>query len=206
MDKRESLSNTSQMTKELFGRVAGSGFNVDLHTFGHEWLIYAQGYKIAADTVIQNLHSSGKQFVVFPVGFLYHQYLELMIKGLTRQAKDVLRDRGGYARHHILPELWKECRPLLEKTMPRYSKEGLDETEKCVLAFAIFDFNGEYFRYPEDKPHVPWNQSVEDLNLHRMHTVISAVGDRLDCFYYEMNSRLERRAEAASNEYVREYR
>ncbi len=198
MQQRIALPSECRTTKELFGPVEGSKLNVDLNTLGDEFLVYADGYKLAADAVVRNLCMSEKQFLVFPVCYLYRHYLELMIKGLTRLAKAILKKREvPYSPGHPLHTLWKECRHLLEEAMPQYSKDGFDDVAKCIEAFA-FDFEGEFFRYPEDLEYRPWPQPVERINLQKMHETVSAAAEHLDSYYLEMNSQLEHRAEIDS--------
>src|SRR5260370_14210716 len=120
MAKRIPLSSECRTTEELIGRVVGSGLNVGLDTFGHEFLVYAHGYRLAADAVVRKLPRSEKQFLVFPACYLYRHYLELMIKGLTRAANAILNGGVAYLEVHDLDKFWKQCRPLLERAMPRY--------------------------------------------------------------------------------------
>ncbi len=197
MARRIALSGEYRATKELFGPVAGSGLNVSLDTFGHGFLVYAIGYKSAGDTLVQSLRRSDKQVLVFPVCYLYRHYLELMIKGLTRLANSILNGRAVYQGGHPLDELWKECRPLLEKAMPRCSKESFSGVGKCIEAFASIDFDGEFFRYPENIQRRPWSQYGERINLQKIHDAVSDAAECLDNYYLEMNSMLEHRAEAA---------
>ncbi len=197
MTRKTSLSNGCRGTNELFGRVVGSGFNVGLDPFGDQFLVYADGYKLAADTVVQNLRGS-KQVLVFPICYLYRHYLELMIKGLTRLAYAILNGKILYSDGHKLTELWEECRALLEKVMPQWPKTDFNNVGECIQAFASFDFDGEFPRYPEDRKRHPWPQPVDDINLQRMSKTVSAVADLLDCYYYEMDNRLKCAAEAAS--------
>jgi hypothetical protein len=184
-----------QGTKELFGRVVGSGYNVGLDASGHQFLVYADGYKRAGDIVVQNLRRSDKQVLVYPVCYLYRHYLELMIKGLARLANDILSRKPTYMAGHNLAKLWADCRPLLEKAMPRWSKSAFNDAGKCIEAFASFDFEGKFFRYPEDKSRSLWPQPVEHINLQGMRDAVVDAAERLDSYYLEMNSILEHRAE-----------
>jgi hypothetical protein len=197
MTKGLPFQGDCRATQELFGPVAGSGLNVSLDTFGHGFLVYADGYKRAGDTVVQNLLGSDKQVLVFPVCYLYRHYLELMIKGLTLLANVILSKEAVYSTHHKLMDLWAVCRPMLEKAMPQCSSEGFSSVGKCVEGFASFDFEGEFFRYPENRSRGPWQQSVERINLQGMRDAVSNAAELLDSYYLEMNSILEHRAETA---------
>jgi hypothetical protein len=198
MAKRIAFSSECRTTKELFGPVPGAELNVALDTFGHEFLLYAGGYKRAGDTVVQNLRRSDKQVLVFPVGYLYHHYLELMIKGLTRLANAILSGKVIYSGGHDIAKLWEGCRPLLERVMPRYSKAGFNDVGKCIEAFASFDFEGLFFRYPEDTECRPWPQPMEGVNLQKIRDAVSDAAERFESYYLEMNSMLEHLAETSS--------
>lgn len=57
---------------------------------GHDrWSIYAIGYKDAADLLVDNIEGNGRQhdFLVYPIVFLYRQYLELAIKDVISHAQ-----------------------------------------------------------------------------------------------------------------------
>jgi hypothetical protein len=195
-NKRDKNSqwNVPGAANELFGRKAGSKFNSQLLVNGPQFDRYALGYRLVADTVVDSLRGSMGHVVVFPVCYLYRHYLELKIKHLTSLAKFVLNEEHTFLTGHELGDLWKECRPLLEKMMPDRSKAVFDTVGNCVDAFASFDFEGEYSRYPEDVQGRAWKQSVKDLSLQRMQDAISDVADLLDTFYYQMDNILECRA------------
>ncbi len=87
--------------------------------------------------------------------------------------------------------------------MPRYSKEYFSGVAKCIEAFA-FDFDGGFFRYPENTERRLWPQPVKDINLQKIHDAVSDVAERFDSCYLQMNSMLEHRAETAPYEGVYE--
>lgn len=74
-----------------------------MHGWGDRWSVYTEGYKAAADIVVDRIkRGQGHQdFLVYPVMFLYRQYLELIAKNLIRNAwalldEDEIDDLGSH--------------------------------------------------------------------------------------------------------------
>jgi hypothetical protein len=185
-------------TKHLFGRIASSKFNTCvapiMGSSRWEFWRYAEGFKIVADNAVQNLCPSRNNLVGFPVGYLYRHSLELMIKGLILQVKAVLNEEGSYEQGHKLETAWRACRPLLEKAAPEWPRSSFDKIEECVKAFSSTDFDGEFFRYPEDRSGWTWQQPVEYLNVAKMRDAFSDASEILDSLYHQMHAVLEHRA------------
>jgi len=73
------------------------------------WSLYAVGYKDAGDILAREVENrnSGQDTLVYPILFLYRQYLELEIKDLIRTARR-LQDLGGdFPKNHRISLLSK---------------------------------------------------------------------------------------------------
>ncbi|HKM81742.1 MAG TPA: hypothetical protein VJY15_12360 [Candidatus Acidoferrum sp.] len=198
MGKKRPSPDELEATRQLLGPTNGVRPNAHLVVFGHGLYSYALAYKCAADKLVDSLHGSSGQDVVFPLCYLYRHHLELMVKQCTRTANYVLHGNGGYAaKGHDLTGYWKECRSLLERAMSSRWGTSFDKVEECIAAFS-FDFEGELFRYPEDVSHSTWEHSVEYLNLRKMLDSVSAASDLLDSMFLQMNEQI--RNEASCNE------
>ena len=82
-----------------------------------EWLKYTAGYKDAADILVAYVddHQRWQDILVYPVVFLYRQYLELAIKSLIAQARRLQNDPEALPKIHAIDRLWEICSGLLPK-------------------------------------------------------------------------------------------
>lgn len=118
-----------------------------------EWGVYASGYKQAGDVLVEHIKQihSRQDFLVYPIVFLYRQYLELRLKQLIDYGHDLLDDAVGFPKHHHLDKLWSECKAILRKVDPRPSEIDLDAMDKVIKDFCASDPSSEGFRYPFNK-------------------------------------------------------
>lgn len=136
---------------------------------------YTSGYKEAADALV-NLAVSKADIatldtVLFPVCFLYRQYLELVMKAIylkcspdsSEQKKAVLKKVG-----HCLPSTWARVKSLLRQDASPPELADLDVVEDYIDQFHRIDSSSFTFRYPFDKalqPMLPKEQRVNIVAL-----------------------------------------
>ena len=145
------------------------------------WALYAMGYREAADLLVQHLEEHGglQDMLVYPILFLYRQYLELEIKDLIRQGRRLLDISGGFPYNHDIAGLWSICRQLLSDIAPDDSVEELRETDRLIGEFAAVDPSSMAFRYPEDKKGDASLPGIMHINLRNVRDVMSEIGDLL---------------------------
>lgn len=120
-----------------------------------DWDAYAEGYLRAGHALVEHLlHTKGfdQDFLIYPIVFLYRQYLELRLKELLRTGKVLLDQslREKEAWGHDILSLWKSARPLLEQVWPESSHEGWhDLAEARIAELAAADPDSMAFRYPD---------------------------------------------------------
>lgn len=139
--------------------VFGSGSGSDIQIYEDDmsgWPGYAAGYKYAADILVDkyaDLKNIGALRLVYPIMFLYRQYLELALKDLlTTGSQLVDKDKPDLKQYrHDLPKLWSDVRPLLEKFWGDEEARGKhDAIEERIAEFHKVDAGSFVFRYPED--------------------------------------------------------
>ena len=137
----------------LFDAPDGSDTIAYLMTGAGDWDAYAEAYKLGAETLVEHIRESRMHLdlLVFPIVFLYRQYLELRLKELIEITTGLnSEDR----REHHLARLWRRVRPALEGAFPENS-DDFDAAEKMVKDFQEADAGSFTFRYPEDKAGEP---------------------------------------------------
>ena len=73
--------------------------------------LYVLGYKMAADSLVAQIIETGRyqDSLVFPVCFLYRQYIELRLKEVIRSGRRLLDEPGAFPQHHKIQHLWDLC-------------------------------------------------------------------------------------------------
>lgn len=136
------------------------------HEFSHfgwgdvetQFFGYMEGYKCAADELIDNAINSGDiktlDTFIFPICFLYRQYIELAMKyiflyysGFKRNEKtSAIKDVS-----HDLLKIWRKIKPLVLEETSNEEKEDIEAVEGYILQFDKFDKSSFTFRYPINK-------------------------------------------------------
>src|SRR5665811_2493141 len=85
----EEMPGTPSSGDQLFVSQEDWWNNACLNWCHDGWTLYATGYREAADLLVRHIEQRGvdQDMLVYPVLFLYRQYLELEIKDLIRQGR-----------------------------------------------------------------------------------------------------------------------
>lgn len=187
-----------QMGDTLFKGDLDIHLNADISHWNKDLSGYAKGYKDAADFIVNGVIEGHRSYtfdvpyLVFPVVFLYRQYIELRLKEIILLGTRWKGERHGIPKHHRLHEIWKHARPYMEELGGR---EHLDALEACIGEFASLDPDGMAFRYPTDRdgrPHLPeWTV----INLRHLKETMEGLGHLLDDAAEMLYIGLQQRAE-----------
>lgn len=124
----------------------------------HQYVLYMHGYKAGADELVHNAmasKSAGRlDTLIFPILFLYRQFIELELKWTflvysdadRSEKKSVIGDIG-----HNLIKLWQKTKPiLLEDSTPK-ERQDVEIVEDYIEQFHKLDETSFSFRYPVTK-------------------------------------------------------
>lgn len=157
--------------------------NAQLHVASEIWDTYAEGYKSAGDIIVKYVikNKCYQDFLVYPIVFLYRQYLELRLKELIRVSSWLLGQDVKVSKTHNLLALWDRARPNIEKVWPDSEAKGVLITIGDRLReLSVIDPESEAFRYPESKKGKPTLVEVEHINLKHLMDVIQGISNVLD--------------------------
>jgi hypothetical protein len=156
--------------------------NACLHYAPDRWLIYALGYKEAADRLAAQLRDERGRLdlLVYPIVFLYRQYLELAVKGLIQQAQTLLELPTKLPMSHRIDQLWAECSKLLELVSPGDSIEEQRQIGRLLQEFSSVDPSSTAFRYPVDAAGNVSVPTIENINVQNVCDVVGKVSVILD--------------------------
>ena len=143
--------------------------------------------------------------LVYPIIFNYRQYIELALKGVIRDARKLLDERGGAPTGHVLTDLWSTARPLLWRIAP--NKADLDTAGESIKRFAAVDPTSEGFRYPVTAAGTPaLPEALKNVDLVRVRQVVERLDGFLDVIDFGLGIELDHKSDALAIEYEMQLR
>lgn len=152
--------------------------------------LYIDGYKRATDILVQNILETAidQDVLVYPIGFLYRQYIELQLKDLIRESRILLGEGNNFPESHDIKNLWELTKQLLKKIITRIDKAADEYITKADLAkiddvissFAEIDPSSFAFRYPEDRNGNNTMHGLSHINIRKLAEHINELAERLE--------------------------
>ena len=147
------------------------------------WIAYIEGYKNAADYLVEHaVKEWPADMLVYPIVFLYRQYLELQLKDLLQILFKCHRLSCRLPITHDLMQIWHRFRPLVESLDEKLEGvEYYDHIEARIKEFDIIDKTSYSFRYPQDTQEGLSLESIktdigdEMLNIFQMKCVMDSI-------------------------------
>ena len=155
--------------------------------------LYIEGYRKAADKLVQDVVKTGsnQDILVFPISFLYRQYIELQLKHIIRESRIFLGEGTSFPKHHKINDLWSTADVLMAKiikdhdqTIKDYiTKEDVRNVKTIITGFVKVDPDSFSFRYPKDKKGNRNLEGLEYINLRQLHDQMALLKEKLDKYY-----------------------
>lgn len=123
--------------------------HVDTAHFGRA--TYANGYFLAAELLAKHACEDrlDRNFLVFPICYLYRHNIELQLKDLIVVARRVVKPVTEKVTHHRIKDLWALARQLLgEADLGKPYPEEFKEVDRLIDYFAGVDDDAQAFRFP----------------------------------------------------------
>lgn len=126
---------------------------------GGDDLIYSEGYLLAARHLVERVVTTGsdKNYLIYPIVFLYRHHIELVLKRLIRIARppDAETLSG-----HDLADLWKRVRQNLPDLYeqigwPEPDPQDLNGVDSYISQICKVDRSSTSFRYAQKKDGEP---------------------------------------------------
>ena len=185
--RHEADAQVLRMKEPLFASKAAPDpdwyLNACLHVGDEDWDTYAMGYKRASDILVQYVADANwdQDFLVYPIAFLYRQYLELRLKELIFVSSRLLDQDVRIPKTHDLVSLWRQARPNLEAVWPgSETHTQLDTVEDRLKELCAIDAGSYAFRYPKDTEGVATLSGLVHINLKQLRDVIQGISLVLD--------------------------
>jgi hypothetical protein len=147
--------------------------------------VIAAGYREGAEALVKHVLELGyhEDFLVFPIMFLYRQYVELRLKEIAvlgARLVEVNPPPATIMGAHALEPLWRFCRGVLE-TADSGPTDDLDNAERTLEKLTWADPGSFAFRYATDKKGArSLPTELTTIDLVRVYEVMSGVCNLLD--------------------------
>ncbi|GAB6904200.1 conserved hypothetical protein [Desulfosarcina cetonica] len=170
MDKKEYIS--------LFSAADDAFNNAILNRFSDQIEAYTMGYKEAADILAKYVLQSQcfQDILIYPIIFLYRQYIELRLKEIIQEGRNFLGDEGSYPKHHRLHHLWDTVKSIIMRIYNLSDEPNeFDLIGKLVSDFKKFDPDSSSFRYPAGRRGNKPLKEISYINIRQFVDVINEI-------------------------------
>lgn len=181
------------------------GVSNSLFSSGEEWQsnacvnyshapmrLYILGYKKAGDILAQQVIETARDqdSLVYPIAFLYRQYIELQLKDIIKESRILLSEGSTFPEHHKLKTLWELVSQLMRKVIAKadesagkyITSEDFAFVETVVSSFVEIDPESMAFRYPKNKHGCSSLGEIRHINIHNLAEQINELSERLEKF------------------------
>lgn len=146
---------------------------------------YTEGYRRAADILINHIDESGRDqdFLVYPVLFLYRHHLELLIKQIIGLALALAEDpdKHQYKKDdHNLNNLWPLAQKLILEVDDSYRPSDFKIVKEVVKALHQADERATDFRYARRNDGIRSLEGIHYVNARRFGEKMGEASDLLD--------------------------
>jgi hypothetical protein len=120
---------------------------------GRYMQVYADGYKFAADSLIDNRQGIPREdILLYPILFLYRHCLELKLKALLVGSSNLTEnpvDIKSLDKHNI-SDLWGRLKGTLRSLKINFPNEEIKTFDRCIKELSDIDPIAIAFRYSQD--------------------------------------------------------
>lgn len=151
--------------------------SLDYYRTEEKLSIYAEGYKEAGDIVSKwvNDNKTLQDALVYPIVFLYRQYIELVLKDIIGSVNKKKTGKYEFPIRHKIMDLWKEATTLLGTIKIETSSEDLLNVENILKQFDEHDPSSEAFRYPFYTDGRQIKINLQNINIRNLSDVVDAI-------------------------------
>lgn len=151
--------------------------------------VYALGYKKGADVLVSNIMESARDqdSLVYPIVFLYRQYLELRLKEIIREGNCLLKNGKSFPPHHRIHDLWPAVKGIIRNVFEKKNIAEFEFVEHVISEFSNVDPESFSFRYPTDKDGNNSTKNITHINLRHLSENIEKVSTYLDSVSFNIS-------------------
>ena len=119
------------------------------------WEYHIVGYRRAADILVEHIlrGDASREYFVYPVVFLYRQYLELRMKRIIVEGQALFGEEPAFPATPTLEPLWGQCSEVIRRVWPQNHGSGDRAAIASIIRqLDVADQDAMVFRYPAGNP------------------------------------------------------
>ena len=159
--------------------------------------IYIDGYKVAADTILQQFQDEKGtlELIVYPVMFLYRHHLELSLKHLRSTIGERFPNQQLNSGGHGLKRIWDDCVQCL-RIQASDDEENFSGVTQIIRQFDDVDPHpAENFRYSQTLKGEPTQTGKECIDLSVVRAAVDSVSAYLGAWTMSIQMGIDHRPE-----------
>jgi hypothetical protein len=180
------------------------------------WDAYADGYLEVVEKLLNNVDNDDFLHDTFgyPIFFLFYHYLEIRMKEIIKNGRDLIDNPLKTPQGHDLVYLWGECKKILKELdgwndysqMDEESRQNYLVMDHFIKEIAI-DPYAQSFRYPVDKKGkiLLGDQRIKSLNVHNLAIVVRWMSLCFEGFSTGIDEYRKTKNEIAAENYNEEF-
>lgn len=192
------MKNSQTKYENIFNFPHDWQFNACLNWSDAPLELYTIGYKEAADNLIDKVFSERymQNALVYPICFLYRQYIELRLKEIIRSGRILLDEGTGFPQHHRINKLWETAKEIIKKVFSDEKEHpDLSLIEHVISEYSKIDPDSFSFRYPFDKSGKNILEGINYINLRHLSEYIDKFGEAIDNISFVISVSLDHKNE-----------
>ena len=173
-------------------------FNSCLNVSNDPLEIYTIGYKEAADRLANTIFEERQlqDALIYPICFLYRQYIELRLKEIIRSGRTLIEEGKGFPQHHKISILYQTAKEIIKKVFSDDSEPpDLSFVDHIISEYSQIDPESFSFRYPYDKSGRNLLQGTTHINVRHLSENIKSFGEVIDNISFAISVYLDQKRE-----------
>ncbi|MFG1961238.1 hypothetical protein [Nonomuraea sp. NPDC049028] len=145
------------------------------------WYGYVEGYRLAADAILQRVEETGldQDSLVFPFLMCWRHHVELQLKSLITLMQRGLRAPVNVPSHHKIDRLWRDTVVLLDQVTAFDEDKAISHAERLILQLHETDPTAQESRYPMTTKGAPTLESIVYFDMRIFHSGMQEVANFL---------------------------
>jgi hypothetical protein len=162
--------------------------------------LYAIGYKEAADILVKQVMETAfhQDALVYPICFLYRQYIELRLKEIIQSGRKLLDEKGSFPKHHKIQTLFATVKEVIKGVFQNEKEPNLSLPEHVISEFSKLDPDSSSFRYPTDKSGMSLISAISHINMRHLYEYIGKFAEDMDAISFSISVYHDRKREIQS--------
>ena len=149
--------------------------------------LYVRGYKRAGDLLVEIVLNSNRDqdILIYPIAFLYRQYIELLLKEIIiagrKFLKESVKESDKPLTDHKIDILWDKAKKISMKIFKDEDDPlNFERSENILMDFSRIDSGSFSFRYPKTKKGKKTLEGLTHINIRRLAEHIEALSIDLE--------------------------